>query len=213
MHRRTSLVPLLRWLRAIPATHVYLFVWSVVVVMYEREKFLSERSAASAALLRREDLAAELRDYARANDEAGVRDLLSESMWPDPSDRIAFVNTADEHTGNTALHMASANGHTEVVRLLLEAGADPAAQNEAGNTPLHWASMNQQVQCVEVLLGALRQRGASAFVLNKSGRSAYDEAVLVGCRQVTAMLMRFAEEHPSQASADAYFNETTAETQ
>jgi ankyrin repeat protein len=156
----------------------------------------------AAELLQREDLAAELRDYARSNDEAGVRELLGESMWPDVAQRVALTNAAEERTGNTALHMASANGHVEIVQLLIECGANAAVQNAAGNTPIHWASMNGQLDCVQVLLQALQAQGASPFLLNHSGRSAYDEAVIAGFEQVAALLMRFAEEHPASTFAD-----------
>ncbi|KAJ1640400.1 ankyrin repeat-containing domain protein, partial [Pavlovales sp. CCMP2436] len=43
--------------------------------------------------------------------------------------------------GSTALHMACANGHVEIARILLDAGA-PFTANASGNTPLHWAVQN-----------------------------------------------------------------------
>ena len=51
------------------------------------------------------------------------------------------VNIKDQG-GNTALHMASANGHTDIVKLLLQAKADLSCQNSSGNTALHWAAFN-----------------------------------------------------------------------
>ena len=47
--------------------------------------------------------------------------------------------------GTTALMMASAWGYTEIVRLLLENGADPNIGDEDGDTPLFYAPKNSEV--------------------------------------------------------------------
>ena len=44
--------------------------------------------------------------------------------------------------GRTALFFAAANGHLEVLELLLKKDADPNITNEQGNTALHWACVN-----------------------------------------------------------------------
>ena len=49
-------------------------------------------------------------------------------------DAGADVNRQCEH-GRTALHMAAAWGHADVVRLLLEHGASPKIVDEEGMTP------------------------------------------------------------------------------
>ncbi|KAJ5986972.1 ankyrin [Penicillium sp. IBT 35674x] len=41
--------------------------------------------------------------------------------------------------GRTALSYAAEQGHVKIVRLLLEAGADPNSQDQLQRTPLHWA--------------------------------------------------------------------------
>ena len=56
----------------------------------------------------------------------------------------AEVNRPCEH-GRTALHMAAAWGHLDVVRLLVESGADPAIRDDEGMTPAEIASRSQRV--------------------------------------------------------------------
>ena len=54
-------------------------------------------------------------------------------------------------TGDTALHAAAGADHIDVVRLLLESGADPNAEDVDGDTPLMCAT---SLECVETLLEA-----------------------------------------------------------
>ncbi len=49
------------------------------------------------------------------------------------------VNAKDKEE-NTALHIASHGGHTEIVLVLIGKGADIDAKNKWGETALHWAS-------------------------------------------------------------------------
>jgi len=42
------------------------------------------------------------------------------------------------HYGKTPLHFAVENGRTEVLRLLLDHGADANARDESDRTPSHW---------------------------------------------------------------------------
>lgn len=46
-----------------------------------------------------------------------------------------ILDKGNKANNNTALHIAAANGHTALARLLLQAGADSMAQNRDGQTP------------------------------------------------------------------------------
>ena len=61
----------------------------------------------------------------------------------------------DEDWGSRPLHRAAANGNSDTVRVLLEAGADPAAPNKLhGFTPLHSAAAAGCAECVMMLMDA-----------------------------------------------------------
>lgn len=59
---------------------------------------------------------------------------------------------AQNSAGNTPLHWASLNGHLETVKLLVGAGADPAAENKAGHNALYEAQINEKDAVAEWLL-------------------------------------------------------------
>jgi ankyrin repeat protein len=72
----------------------------------------------------------------------------------------------------TALHSAVSRLQSDVVRILLEAGANPDVRQSAGWTPLHAAAMNGDLASIELLLGA----GADPTAANDEGRSVADLA-------------------------------------
>ncbi|XP_050138345.1 ankyrin repeat-containing protein P16F5.05c-like isoform X2 [Malus sylvestris] len=85
------------------------------------------------------------------------------------------LDSKDLH-GRTALHMASANGHLQIVEYLISRGVDLNATNEEMNTPLHWACLNGHVEVIKKLILA----GANLSVLNSYERTPVDEAVSRG---------------------------------
>ena len=82
---------------------------------------------------------------ARTGDAAIVEALI---------DHGADVNAATVESRGTALMWALAAPHPDVVRLLLERGADPTLETSAGFTPLMFAARNGDVALGRVLVAA-----------------------------------------------------------
>lgn len=96
-------------------------------------------------------------------------------------------------TGNTALHMACANGHIGIVKFLICDINEPVnIKNDEGNTPLHWAAINGHFEIVEFLL----QNGALPEECNSQGHTALFEAQRHGHEQViNRLLLHIISEH------------------
>jgi hypothetical protein len=60
------------------------------------------------------------------------------------------IDSIDDE-GTPALIYCACFGHTEILKLLLERGANPNIQDAKGWNPLLWATTNQFMDCVEVL--------------------------------------------------------------
>ncbi|XP_063824793.1 oxysterol-binding protein-related protein 1-like [Ostrinia nubilalis] len=72
--------------------------------------------------------------------------------------------------GWSPLHLASYFGHVEVVRALMEAGANVDAINDTGDTPLHKACFTGNEELVILLL----KYKADVHIMNGEGRTAGD---------------------------------------
>lgn len=78
-------------------------------------------------------------------------------------------------------------GHGEVVRLLLDRGADPDAKGEGGFTPLGAAALHGHARIARLLLAA----GASTEERGSSGNTPLIEAVLLDRREVVRELLPY----------------------
>ena len=102
------------------------------------------------------------------------------------------LNFKDEKMSqNTALHMASANGHVEIVRILLKQGDRTKIDelNDSGNTALHYASLNGMKEVVELLL----EYKANAKIKNGIGRAPIEDALQAGHGDIGEMLAPVSE--------------------
>ena len=97
-----------------------------------------------------EDLkaAAELRfqENVKSQSQAGIdwKSVHSCVRWDKPTNEVATIitspahaNCVDEKNGNYPLHIAAQNGHINLVKWLVQNGADINAQNGTGTTALH----------------------------------------------------------------------------
>ena len=66
--------------------------------------------------------------------------------------KLLLEKGADVNAKMTALMLAAANGHTEIIKLLLEKGADVNAKNKYGSTALMFAAANGRTEIVQILL-------------------------------------------------------------
>ena len=95
------------------------------------------------------------------------------------------VNLVD-FGGNTALHLASANGFIDVVKYLVnELHCDIDPKNKSFSTPLSWAAFNGQKNVVEFLL----EKGADFNLKNINGKKPSELAYDSGFYDVSDILL------------------------
>jgi len=86
--------------------------------------------------------------------EPSIQSNGANSTSKSEEERQGFVNTQNVN-GNTPLHWAALNGHIEVVKALVKAGADPTVVNEAGRDVVveaEYSSKESAVECANWLL-------------------------------------------------------------
>ncbi|MCC6261816.1 MAG: ankyrin repeat domain-containing protein [Anaerolineales bacterium] len=97
----------------------------------------------------------------------------------------ANVNSQSKNALQVApLHSAAAQGHADIVTLLLNHNANPNVREQNGFTPLHTASHNGNLEIIRILLF----NGADMAIESKAGKLALDVANEAGHLDAVALL-------------------------
>ncbi|XP_050300623.1 protein phosphatase 1 regulatory subunit 12C isoform X6 [Anthonomus grandis grandis] len=107
-------------------------------------------------------------DAARSDEEKAM--LKDAKEWL--ATKSSSVNEAHPKTGATALHVAAAKGYIDVMKILLQCGADIDAQDVDGWTPLHAAAYWGQKEACHLLVESLADLDSKNYV----GQTAFDLA-------------------------------------
>ncbi|XP_071836319.1 uncharacterized protein [Apostichopus japonicus] len=90
--------------------------------------------------------------------------------------RSGVCSARNKKKDSTALHLAASGGHSQVVSVLLEAGASPTEETSDGLTAIHLAAKEGHVSVLEVLKGKVPWNAPSV----KSGLTALHIAAHTG---------------------------------
>ena len=105
-----------------------------------------------------------------------------------------------ENDGTTALHLASSFGREGVVKVLLAAGADVAAETFRGNTPLYSAAGAVSAGVVALLLAA----GANVLSTNSLRITVLHAAISTWSPEVVKLLLAAGADVSAQNTAFGY---------
>lgn len=80
--------------------------------------------------------------------------------------RAADIN-AKSQVGWTALHNAAESGHLNIVKMLVDSGADYYSSNRSKNTPLDLAKLNEHKEIVDYLENLMNQEQQEQIEINQ----------------------------------------------
>ena len=125
-------------------------------------------------------MAGEIHLAAAGGDLDKVKDLLA-------GDATLISAQNQNATRDLPLHSAATDGQLEVIRFLVESGAEVDAGDSDGSTPLHVAALRGNLACVEYLV----EKGADVAFQDRNGAWSLSFALSGGNEEVVASLIEF----------------------
>lgn len=110
--------------------------------------------------------------YILGNDISDQYNLIK-SLIKNLVDRGSDINNKEKEYGETVLHYALKWYDNELVKILVDQGADVNIQDEDGETALHYAVRFKDGETVKFLI----DHGAHIHIQNKDGNTALDLAI------------------------------------
>ena len=117
---------------------------------------------------------------------------LVEYLIEKGADITRYANNEDGE-GEPALYFAAHDGYVDIVKVLLDAGAEPDSCGDHGVTPLHTAAMQRHIEVVQLLLN----RGADVNLAstNPGGFTPLHGAAIGGHKDIIKLLLKSGADH------------------
>lgn len=159
---------------------------------------------------------ARLHKCALNSDLEGARDLIARGAEVDV--RATKNWKYRVYRGDTPLHCAIENKDAEMVRLLLENGADPSARSESRDSPMCWATFSHslaagskyrdeaEIESLEEIMATLVQYGANVHI-----GDSFSTPLLRAIKEDDLFAVRFLLEHGARVSLGVVWDETEIE--
>ncbi|CAL4064062.1 unnamed protein product, partial [Meganyctiphanes norvegica] len=144
----------------------------------------SSKPQTSPGFLRLDLAARQLYEVARSGNLTRVDQLLYQGVSPD---------AYKDWQGSTCLILAAAKGHTEVVRKLIDAGADVNYKDHHDSTPLHVSVQSHETNMTQMLINA----GANPNSQDKWGATPLLITMEVGFHPEILTLLLMAQAEPN----------------
>ncbi|ORX59135.1 hypothetical protein BCR36DRAFT_579765 [Piromyces finnis] len=127
---------------------------------------------------------------ARYGELDDMKAMMQNYLESHPDANICNLASKKNAYGSTALHMAAANSHLDIMEYLINdcmfTKKELEIKNEEGNTPLHWAALNGFFDGVKLLITA----GASGNVKNNADKEPGYYAELKGHQDIVNYILR-----------------------